>query len=164
MNVSRKGFTLIELLTVISIILVLAALLTTGLVEARKKAKISKAKEEAGELAKAWKTYWAVYGKWPPSLGIPKSGGMVSRDMDVATLAILQGGKTPGTGGSIDPDNPQNINFLQLGTNDLTTTHDFVDPWGKTYKVYFYPDSSKLGGAVVETVVSMPNRRRYENE
>jgi len=152
MNISRKGFTLLELLAVVSIIITLVGLLIIGSVEARKKARSTRAKEEANELVKAWKTYWTVYGKWPPSWGADPG----DKSMGTAELSILMGGSAPG-----DPDNPQNINFLDLGTNSVTSK--FIDPWGKAYKVKFSVSSGLLGESPCETIVSFPNRRRYEN-
>lgn len=68
-----KGFTLIELLLVISIIGVLAAIVFPSLMEARKKAYVSRARAELREIALALELYQDRYGGLPPDAnrGLP---------------------------------------------------------------------------------------------
>lgn len=142
----RKGYSLIEMLTVIAIIGILVGLLIAGLAYARQKAKIAKCKAEVRQLSVAWKTYWLVYGSWPPGCANQ------NKEMDGSIMQVLMGGPN---------DNTQKIIFLDLGTNVLG--NGFKDPWGHVYKVDFRKTTAPMVDWY-ESTVAFPNRRMYDYE
>jgi len=148
MGMNNKAFTLIELLAVLAIIGVLAGLLVVGTAEARKNARIAKAQAEVKELAKAWKAYWMVYGKWPASC----SGGLYPMTKD--RMEILAG-KVDAT------DNPRGLNFMEVDPEVLEK--GFLDPWDKQYVVDFSKSLAQECD-VFMTTIFLPQRKRYDYE
>lgn len=150
----KKGFTLIEILVVLTIISVLVTMVSIGAAQARKKARITKATAEIKDLAKAWKSYWLIYAKWPTSWGAGNPG---LKTMGATEMKILMGdlsakGDNPGLYRFMDASDPK---VLSLG---------FKDPWGKLYKVDFTKPPSTASEDVYETTVFFPNSRRYDYE
>jgi len=145
----KRGFTLIELLTVIAIIGVLAGFLLVAVAKARERGRITKAVAETRELAKAWRTYWIVYGD---TLGWP-TAEIPDGLMDGDAMKILMADD--------DSLNPQRIVFMDADADAVV--HGFLDPWGRQYKVDF---SSKTisGREYYETTIAFPNRERYYHE
>lgn len=66
----KRGFTLIELLVTITIIGVLAALVTANLSDARARARDAKKKQEMVQLKTALRLYYNDYQKYPAKCGI----------------------------------------------------------------------------------------------
>jgi prepilin-type N-terminal cleavage/methylation domain-containing protein len=64
---NRRGFTLTELLVVITIIAVLAALVSVGVMRALDSAKQTRIKVEVDNLDAAFKSYKEKYGSYPPT-------------------------------------------------------------------------------------------------
>jgi prepilin-type N-terminal cleavage/methylation domain-containing protein len=150
----REGFTLVELLTVIGIIAVLAGILIPTVNVALRKAKISKARQEAEAIALALKSYHDEYGRWPDVR--PGSSGRTlndwpsqrgydrfndtnwARTVNAAFISALTGINTK--------ENPKRIEFLvvkdenrvefQLNAEGLDPDEDtyyFADPWDYPY-------------------------------
>ena len=139
------GFTLIEMLSVLAIIVILAGLLIAGTVVARKKARVARAQAEVKELAKAWKSYWMIYGKWPAGC----SGNRVQ--MDAGKMKILAGTDVS--------DNTRALNFMDVDPKVLN--NGFFDPWKKLYEVDFAAGVVSQGDSY-EATVFFPQRKRYD--
>ena len=141
------GFTVLELLVVMGIITILSGLLFVGIRQARRTGNIRRAEAETRELAKAWKAYWTVYGRWP--------FGAIDRQMDLAAMSILQGEN--------NADNPQGIRFMDLDYADIQADGGFRDPWGNFYRVDFSRTGTP-GSELYELTVQFPQQRRFEYE
>ncbi|MHC4660678.1 MAG: prepilin-type N-terminal cleavage/methylation domain-containing protein [Planctomycetota bacterium] len=66
---NSRGFTLVELLVTISIIILLAALVTVGVSSARKKSRKGVTQAEISNLELALKMYYETYGEYPAGDG-----------------------------------------------------------------------------------------------
>jgi prepilin-type N-terminal cleavage/methylation domain-containing protein len=141
-RLKRRGFTLIELLTVIVIISILASLMLVVANLSRRRSQVARAKTEVRELAKAWKSYWAVYGEWP-------FGEATDREMTSDMMTYLLGA------------NPQGIKFMDV--SQVVVDHGFKDPWGNFYRMDFSRKVT-LASEPYETIVYFPNSGRYLNE
>ena len=107
----RAAFTLIELLVVMAIIGVLAGLLFPIFGVMRTRAKITKARHEAGQIDFAWKAYQLKERILPPD--------PVNNDMDANAWTNL----AP----YMETTNLMNTNAAGVP----------VDPWKSLYKVHF---------------------------
>lgn len=114
-----SAFTLIEMLIVITIIGILAGLLTTAVAAAMRKARETRASAEARQVATAWERYYAEYSVWPSGLG-----GTEGSAFDVAENCtnMLSGADVPANA------NPKKICFFQ------TLSKDLKDPWRRSYR------------------------------
>jgi prepilin-type N-terminal cleavage/methylation domain-containing protein len=139
-----RGFTVLELLVAIAIITVLCSLLFVAIARARRTGNIRRAEAETRELAKAWKGYWAVYGRWP--------FGAVNKEMDLAAMSILQG--------EDDVNNPQRIRFMDIDYPVVQAAGGLKDPWGSFYRVDFSRTGTP-GTEMYEVTVLFPQARRF---
>ena len=155
----RSGFTLVELLVVITIIGVLAALITPAVFQARRTGQISAIKAEIDLLHMAMMHYKNEYGSFPPcTSGIASSqpGPRHIRRLfprTSATYAPAAG--TPSTtpanalvgwlaGYSKDPTNPLSgtrVKLFEFDQNRVTTSNQF-HPREKPGSPYIYIDSA----------------------
>jgi prepilin-type N-terminal cleavage/methylation domain-containing protein len=65
MKNNNKGFTIIELIIVVTIIIILAGVVTAGVINYIKKAQATRIITEMGELKKAFTAYYIDNGKYP---------------------------------------------------------------------------------------------------
>lgn len=65
---NKQGFTLIEMMIVTGMLAVLMGVAFSGITQARRQAKITKANAEVRELINAWLAYEAAYDDWPVSM------------------------------------------------------------------------------------------------
>ena len=122
----KRGFTLIELMVSIGILLVLAALMVGGLNTAKRKAKRSRARAEAQQLATAWQFYVSDYSRFPQDIDVD--------EMDQEACLILRGNyNTSAYPEHRDPkkENPKGIPYMDFHAR----TRGFRDPWGSFYQV-----------------------------
>ena len=61
----KRGFTLIELMIVVAMLGLLMGTAATGMAQARRQAKITKAHTELRELVNAWLAYEQSFGDFP---------------------------------------------------------------------------------------------------
>lgn len=131
----KKAFTLIELMVVLGIIAVLVGAMSSSIMKARSRARISKALTEAKELTNAI----LAYEQYAPdrSLKTAETGGGW-KDCDEGSLQMVLGGATG--------DNGENIPVL---FNAATIKGSFLDPWGRPYQ-YMVEKTGTLAGGGTE--------------
>ena len=143
----RAGFTLVELLVVISIIGMLAGLMSVAIPKAMEAGKKAKVKGELTAIVAAVKAYKQEYGQWPVARSKmdsaadeysswygPPTAEQESKDL----MKILSGDMTVQKEGQTM--NPKGARFLEGAKPDGT----FQDPWGKQYCVKM--DTNDSGG------------------
>ena len=152
----QAGFTLVELLVVISIVGLLAGLVTVAVPRAMEAGKKAKAKGELTAIVAAVKAYKQEYGRWPATESMSTSvtgefgawygpskwaaGTGLSRGREL--MQILSGQNIGSGLGSIwpGPMNPKQVRFLEGAMQNGT----FLDPWGTQYCVKM--DVNESGG------------------
>jgi prepilin-type N-terminal cleavage/methylation domain-containing protein len=154
MRSSQAGFTLVELLVVISIIGMLAGLMSVAIPKAMEAGKKAKVKGELTAIVAAVKAYKQEYGRWPatesmstdaagefgawygPSKWAKGDGTTAGKEL----MLVLSGQNRDQNGNWDMPMNPKQIRFLE--GPDLKG--NFVDPWGTQYCVKM--DVNESGG------------------
>ena len=129
------GFTLVELLVVISIVGLLAGLMSVAIPKAMEAGKKAKVKGELTAIVAAVKAYKQEYGRWPVDL----PNGVDDEDTEAAgTYAWCDGDKSKtlmkilcASPQDTSGLNPKGVRFLEGPTQDGT----FVDPWSTQYIV-----------------------------
>ncbi|MCX6947904.1 MAG: prepilin-type N-terminal cleavage/methylation domain-containing protein [Verrucomicrobia bacterium] len=143
----QVGFTLVELLVVISIVGLLAGLVTVAVPRAMEAGKKAKVKGELTAIVAAVKAYKQEYGQWPVAKSKmdavadeysswygPPTTESESKDL----MRILSGDMTVQKDGQTM--NPKGVRFLEGAKADGT----FQDPWGNQYCVKM--DTNDSGG------------------
>jgi prepilin-type N-terminal cleavage/methylation domain-containing protein len=127
------AFTLIELLVVISIIAILAGVAFPAVNGALNSARKAQARNDVQQIAAAIKAFQSEYGRFPttdintnPDNDYYDGYYSSNKNIIAALLAMN------------DSLNPKKIVFLEAkpsakGKGGLSTTGEFVDPWGKSY-------------------------------
>lgn len=156
-NVARQkgeenAFTLTELLVTISIIGLLAGLISVAVPKAMEAGKKAKARSELTAIVAAVKAYKQEYGRWPAQEPIDTDAqgefqawygpSKHSRDgttkgpllMRILSGENISGGQWPG------PMNPKFVRFLEGADSE----GNFKDPWGMQYCVKM--DVNESGG------------------
>jgi prepilin-type N-terminal cleavage/methylation domain-containing protein len=128
---SQTGFTLVELLVVISIVGMLAGLMSVAIPKAMEGGKKAKAKGELNAIVAAVKAYKQEYGRWPGSTTdqIDKP----FQDANSKSLLSALGGAS-----NASVENPKSVRFLEGASTDGT----MQDPWGMQYFVVLDSDES----------------------
>lgn len=129
-SVKRKlsgGFTLIELLAVITVILILAAIISPLIGNAMQKAKISQAKVMVEKLEMAVRNYYAAFGQYPDDITYEFLGQKLYSINFGTILPVLE----------FDPK------WVNDGSNPDSK---YIDPWGHLYEFYY----AETTGSAVE--------------
>ena len=150
----QAGFTLVELLVVISIIGMLAGLMSVAIPKAMEAGKKAKVKGELTAIVAAVKAYKQEYGRWPatesistdaagefgawygPSKWAKGDGKTAGKEL----MLVLSGQNRDQNGNWDMPMNPKQIRFLEGPDRN----GNFVDPWGTQYCVKM--DVNESGG------------------
>ena len=179
------GFTLVELLVVISIVGLLAGLMSVAIPRAMEAGKKAKVKGELTAIVAAVKAYKQEYGQWPATESISTdsagefgawygpskwaSGGGTTAGKEL--MLVLSGQNRDQNSSFWDkPMNPKQIRFLE----GPDTKGNFVDPWGTQYCVKMDVNESGgleygTGSAAVENLrltviaVSLGKNKTQEN-
>ena len=133
-NVARpiqEGFTLVELLVVISIIGLLAGLMSVAIPKAMEGGKKAKAKGELNAIVAAVKAYRQEYGRWPGSA--TATSDTTFQDAESKPLLSALSGAS-----NTSVENPKSVRLLEGATTDGT----MLDPWGTQYLVIVDTDES----------------------
>ena len=133
-NVKRSnqtGFTLVELLVVISIIGMLAGLMSVAIPKAMEGGKKAKAKGELNAIVSAVKAYKQEYGRLPGS--VTATSDTTFEDANSKSLLSALGGAI-----NASVENPKAVRFLEGASTDGT----MKDPWGTQYLVIVDTDES----------------------
>ncbi len=131
----KAGFTLMEFLAVLAVIGILMGLIFPALMNARERARLTRARGEAMALQQAWLAYWQAYGKFPSFF-----------EMNVAAVAAL--------GGQDTALNPNQIAFIEFDNRHYS--EGFKDPWGNFYRL-------ELGSVGVDTTWAYQTRVHAAN-
>ena len=143
----QAGFTLVELLVVISIVGLLAGLMTVAIPRAMEAGKKAKVKGELTAIVAAVKAYKQEYGQWPVAKSQMDSvadeynswyGPPTTESESKDLMKILSGDMTVRKDGQTM--NPKGVRFLEGAKTDGT----FQDPWGNQYCVKM--DTNESGG------------------
>lgn len=165
----RSGFTLVELLVVITIIGVLAALITPAVFQARRTAQISAIKAEIDLLHMAMMHYKNEYGSFPPcSSGtsssdpaarhirrlFPRTAASYAPSAATTPLNSLVGWLGGYTKNPTDPldllgANIPRVRIFEFDQNRVTAASQF-HPREKTGSPYIYIDASNYGNGLGE--------------
>jgi type II secretory pathway pseudopilin PulG len=130
---------LIELLTVIAIILLLVGLLLPALTFARNQARKHVARQDMSNMYNALLSFRQEYGYWPSTSSWTELGTMLNGNIHPYT------GAGAASGSWASNNNPKAIRFLEFKTNQVSSTGQYLDPWGDAYYVLM-----DHGGAAVE--------------
>jgi prepilin-type N-terminal cleavage/methylation domain-containing protein len=128
---SQTGFTLVELLVVISIVGLLAGLMSVAIPKAMEGGKKAKAKGELNSIVAAVKAYKQEYGRWPGSATATSDTTFQGTDSK-SLLSALSGASNTSV------ENPKSVRFLEGASTDGT----MKDPWGMQYFVILDADES----------------------
>ena len=128
----RKGFTLIELLVVVAMIMILIGTLVVSVEQARTRARIAKATQEAKELTNAILAY-EQYAPNRSLQSVATGGGWV--ECNEGSLKMVLGGMSGYSGERI----PVLFNASLTGGRML-------DPWGRPYELLIEKTASLSGG------------------
>ena len=143
----QAGFTLVELLVVISIVGLLAGLMSVAIPRAMEAGKKAKVKGELTAIVAAVKAYKQEYGQWPVAKSQMDSvadeynswyGPPTTESESKDLMRILSGDMTVQKDGQTM--NPKGVRFLEGAKTDGT----FQDPWGNQYCVKM--DTNESGG------------------
>lgn len=134
----KRGFTLIELLIVVAMLGLLMGTAATGMSQARRQAKITKAQTELRELVNAWLAYEQSYGDYPTD--------MPNGESEATSTAL---GELLGASGG-----PVYLNAAMSGGA-------FRDPWGTPYKFKILTTEAVDDKEYqLDASVTFPNRHR----
>lgn len=125
MNINRKtrhtgSFTLIEMMVVMIIIVMLSALLFPVVLKSWGRAAKRRAQAESASLVLAIKAYHSVFGKWPGQTSIADACFFTNNHIVTTQLMGF---------------NPRSNSFINISTNALDSTSNYLDPAGIPYVI-----------------------------
>lgn len=154
-NEMRRGFTLVELLVVIAMLMLLMGSVTSAIMTAQRRAKISKATVEVKEITNAILAFENY-----SSDGLSKHKIPNWQEATESTLAFILGKETG--------ENGETIPVLY---NAAIRNKRILDPWGRPYRVQIRQGTVKIqnkgsNGSLssTQTAVAFPNFYRRQAE
>ena len=147
----RRGFTLIELLVVIAMIAILMGAIGSSMNQARKRAMITKATQDAKEMTNAILAF-ENYARGR-SLANYASGSW--RDTTESSMSMILGGETSDSG--------EQVPVLY---NAQIRNGQILDPWGTPYQymIKLAGNITPPSGSGFQTAPSLPNFYRLADE
>jgi type II secretory pathway pseudopilin PulG len=158
---------LVELLVVITIIAVLAALITPAVFQARRSGQISAIKAEIDLLHMAMMHYKNEYGSFPPAASLAGPSGLAGRHIQrlfprsspIPSAVTVDAALVGWLGGySKNPTQPlgtPRVKLFDFDQNRVTTANQF-HPREKTGSPYVYIDSANYSTASFGTCDAEP--------
>lgn len=154
-NGAGRGFTLVELLVVIAMLMLLMGSVTSAIMTAQRRAKISKATVEAKEMTNAILAYENY-----SSVGLSAHKIEDWQDATESSLAFILGKETG--------ENGEKIPVLY---NASIRNKKILDPWGHPYRVQIRRGKVKIQNkgsngslSTTQTAVAFPNFYRRQAE
>ena len=146
----RRGFTLIELLVVIAMIAVLMGAIGSGMSQARKRAMIAKATQDAKEMTNAI----LAFENYAPGRSLANKSTGNWKDTDESSMSMILGGETAEGGGEVP-----------VLYNAHIVNGAIRDPWGKPYQYMIRQAGtvSHNGNAKFYTSLYLPNFYRLSD-
>ncbi len=156
------GFTLIELLVVITIIGILAALISSAVIGARKQAKKTAQMSEINSLKQAIGTYQSTFGDYPPSTlegwGVKMNPTNNGIEALVACLTTSKKGGPYITSDQWRENRITNLDADDAGKNLTswwfgdTQLREFTDQWGNPLVYYHHRDYKSPKGLTEDSL------------
>lgn len=154
-NEMCRGFTLVELLVVIAMLMLLMGSVTSAIMTAQRRAKISKATVEVKEMTNAILAYENY-----SSDGLSKHKIQNWQEATESTLAFILGKETG-----------ENGEMIPVLYNASIRNKKILDPWGRPYRVQIRQGNVKIqnkgsNGSLssTQTAVAFPNFYRRQAE
>jgi general secretion pathway protein G len=126
-----KGFTVVELLVVISIIMLLITLIIPNLSNAKKKARVARAKAEISALETAITAYYSDMGHYP-------TNDVTKQTETDNTIIITQLSGRQGGSGAFDTTVANNADwngpYMEFDAEHIKGGA-YIDPWGTPYEI-----------------------------
>ena len=147
----RRGFTLIELLVVVAMIAVLMGAVGSGMNQARRRAQIARATQDAKEITNAILAF-ENYAKGR-SLKNYATGSW--KEATETSLSMILGGEESDSG-----------ELVPVLYNAQIRNGQILDPWGKPYEFLIkrVGDITPPSGSSFQTAPSLPNFYRLIDE
>jgi len=158
---NTTAFTLVELLVVIGIIGILAGLISTAVVSAKKKALVASARIEIKNIVGAISKYESEYNRYPCPMNMNAAEDMVFGldGQNAAIIDILRDNDSP----NYNPNharNPRRIVFIEAKIATSTEMPGigpdgtWRDPWGRAYRIgidYNYDNKVDIPAGIFST-------------
>ena len=141
----RDAFTLVEMLVVIAMLGLLMGSAATGISQAKRQAKVTRAHAEMRELVNAWLAYEQAYDDWPVPGSADGEEGIPATEANLKEL-IGQGG--------------DGMVYLNAPMTAGAGGRAFRDPWGTPYRfrIVELPTSDSQDENKFEVSIAFPNR------
>lgn len=132
---SRSAFTLIELLVVVGIIALLMGITIPVVSKAIENARKAQARTELKTIETAVRAYFNEYSRFPHGSGQPDRQYLADNRELVNALRSING-----PGNVNHANNVRRIAFMEVADKSLDNQGNFVDPWGRHYRVFVDTD------------------------
>lgn len=141
----REAFTLIEMLVVVAMLGLMMGSAASGISQAKRQAKVTRAHAEMRELVNAWLAYEQAYDDWPVPSGAEGEEGIAATESNLKEL-IGQGG--------------DGMVYLNAPMTDGSDGRAFRDPWGTPYRyrIVEIATSDSQDDNKFEASIAFPNR------
>ena len=141
----RDAFTLVEMLVVIAMLGLLMGSAATGISQAKRQAKVTRAHAEMRELVNAWLAYEQAYDDWPIPSNAESEEGVPATESNLKEL-IGQG--------------EDGMVYLNAPMSAGADGKAFRDPWGTPYRyrIIQIETTDSQDDNKFEASIAFPNR------
>jgi len=160
---NTTAFTLVELLVVIGIIGILAGLISTAVVSAKKKALVASAQVEIKNIVGAISKYESEYNRYPCPTNAAEDTVFGLDGKNAAIIDILRDIDSPNNPNHAR--NPRRVVFIEAKIASSTEMPGigpdgtWRDPWGRAYRIgidYNYDNKVDIPAGIFSTPLSIP--------